>query len=88
MVEKEVRIVNKLGLHARPAVLLVKAAKRFQCDITLQKDDIAIDAKSILGVLILAAEKGSKIRIIADGPDEKEAVEVISRMFEEGFAEE
>lgn len=88
MVEKEVRIVNKLGLHARPAVLLVKVARQFQCDITLQKDDIAVDAKSILGILLLAAEKGSKIRIITDGKDEKEAIEVISRMFEEGFEEE
>ncbi len=88
MVEKEVEVVNKLGLHARPAMMLVKTASKFQSEITIIKDNMQVNAKSIMGVLVLAAEKGSKLRIVANGPDEKEAVEALAKLFAEGFGED
>ena len=87
-VEKELKIKNKLGLHARPAMLLVQAATQFQSDIKIVKGDIEVNAKSIMGVLILAAEKGSIVKVIADGPDENEAVDSIAKLFTDGFGED
>jgi len=87
-VEQEIKVTNKLGLHARPAVLLVKAASQFKSDIKLIKEDIEVNAKSIMGVLILAAEKGSTVKIIANGVDETEAIKAIIALFEEGFGED
>ncbi|MCD6417946.1 HPr family phosphocarrier protein [bacterium] len=87
MVEREVTVVNQLGLHARPAVLLVKTASQFSSDVKLSKDDIEVNAKSIMGVLILAAEKGSKVKVSAEGPDEEDAVEAIAKLFADGFGE-
>jgi len=87
-VEKEVEVVNKLGLHARPAMMLVKTASQFQSEIKIIKDNMNVNAKSIMGVLVLAAEKGSKLKIVAEGPDEKEAVEALAKLFAEGFGEE
>ena len=88
MIEREVTVVNQLGLHARPAVMLVKTASQFACDVKLHKDDMEVNAKSIMGVLILAAEKGSRVKISADGPDENEALEALAKLFTEGFGEE
>lgn len=87
MLEREVTVVNQLGLHARPAVLLVKTASQFEADIKLCKEDIEVNAKSIMGVLILAAEKGSKVKIVADGADEEQAVEAVAELFAQGFGE-
>ncbi len=87
-VERELQIINKLGLHARPAMLLVKTASKFQSSIKLVKDNVEANAKSIMGVLVLAAEKGSKIKILVDGPDEEEALEAIAKLFADGFGEE
>ncbi len=86
--EQDIKVINKLGLHARPAVLLVKTASQFKSDIKLIKDDIEVNAKSIMGVLILAAEKGSTVKIIANGVDEAEAIKSIVSLFEEGFGED
>ncbi|HDG68369.1 MAG TPA: HPr family phosphocarrier protein [candidate division Zixibacteria bacterium] len=88
MVEKEVEVVNKLGLHARPAMMLVKTASQFQSEIKIIKDNMNVNAKSIMGVLVLAAEKGSKLKIVAEGPDEEEAVEALAKLFADGFGEE
>ena len=88
MVEKEVEVINKLGLHARPAMMLVKTASQFQSDIKIIKDNMTVNAKSIMGVLVLAAEKGSKLKIVAEGPDENEAVEALAKLFADGFGEE
>ena len=87
MVEKEVTVINQLGLHARPAVLLVKTASQFSSDVKLSKDDVEVNAKSIMGVLILAAEKGSIVKISADGSDEEKAVEAVEKLFADGFGE-
>ena len=88
MKRKEVEITNKLGLHARPASLLVKLAGKFESEIQLIKDDTEINAKSILGVMMLAAGPGQRITITADGNDAQEAVDAIASLIESGFGEE
>jgi len=82
MVEKEIVIRNKSGLHARPAAVIVQKANEFQCDIFFEKDEDRVNAKSIMGVMMLAAGQGSKIRIIADGDDESDAIASISALLE------
>ena len=88
MVSKEIIVTNRLGIHARPATMLVKTAAKFRSKITIKKDDLVVDAKSIMGVLILAAQKGSKIIIEADGEDENGALEAVVKLFAEGFGED
>jgi phosphocarrier protein len=88
MKRKEVEIKNKLGLHARPASLLVKLAGKFESEIQLAKDDTEINAKSILGVMMLAAGPGQCITISAKGSDAEEAVDAIASLIESGFGEE
>ena len=88
MVERKTQVINKLGLHARPAAMLVQKASKFKSEIKLQKEDIEINAKSILSVMMLAAEVGSFVTIKAEGEDEEEAVEAIAGLFEEKFGEE
>ncbi|GAB4270350.1 MAG: HPr family phosphocarrier protein [Candidatus Rifleibacteriota bacterium] len=88
MKRKEVKIKNKLGLHARPASLLVKLASKFESEIQLAKEDTEINAKSILGVMMLAAGPGQSITISAEGPDAEEAVDAIASLVESGFGEE
>ena len=88
MKRKEVEIRNKLGLHARPASLVVKLAGKFESEIQLIKEDTEINAKSILGVMILAAGPGQRVTITADGSDELEAVDALASLIESGFGEE
>lgn len=87
MVEKEIIIRNKTGLHARPAAILVQTANKFNSDIYLEKEDDRINAKSIMGVMMLAAAEGTKIKIIAEGNDEKEASEIIASLLESNIDE-
>jgi phosphocarrier protein len=84
---KEVKIANKLGLHARPSAQLVKTAAFFNSDIYLEKDGLKVNGKSIMGVMMLAAECGSTVVISAEGPDEQEAVEAIYRLLGSEFTE-
>lgn len=88
MTEKKIQVINRLGLHARPAALLVQKASKFQSEIRLVKDEYELNAKSIMSVMMLAAEMGSFITIKAWGEDEVQAVEEIARLFEEKFGEE
>lgn len=88
MTEKKIQVINRLGLHARPAALLVQKASRFQSEIRLVKDEYELNAKSIMSVMMLAAEMGSFITIKAWGEDEVPAVEEIARLFEEKFGED
>ncbi|MFC1746340.1 HPr family phosphocarrier protein [Candidatus Riflebacteria bacterium] len=88
MYHKEVQILNTLGLHARPAALLVKTANQFKADIKLFRDDIDVNAKSILGVMMLAAGPETSLTIMANGEDEEAAVKAIAKLFEEKFGEE
>jgi phosphocarrier protein len=88
MKRKEVAIKNKFGLHARPASLLVKLAGGFTSEIQLIKDDTEVNAKSILGVMMLAAGPGNTVIITADGPDEEEAVKALADLIDSRFGEE
>lgn len=85
--ERLLEIKNKLGLHARAANLVVKTASRFRSHITLEKDGVVANAKSIMSLLMLAAGKGSKVLLRAEGEDAQEAVEEIARLVEERFGE-
>ncbi|MGD9202408.1 MAG: HPr family phosphocarrier protein [Chitinispirillia bacterium] len=85
MIEREVEVSNKLGIHARPASLIVKLASQYTSSINFIKDGESGDAKSIMNILMLAAEHKSKILIQADGPDAKTAVESIMKFFKNNF---
>lgn len=87
MIEKQVTIKNRAGLHTRPAALLVKLAGQFKSDFFINKDGFQINGKSIIGVMTLAAEKGSKIDLIFIGEDEEEASQAIVSLFDRGFDE-
>jgi phosphotransferase system HPr (HPr) family protein len=82
MVEREVIIRNRTGLHARPAAMIVQKANEFRSDIFLQRDEDRVNAKSIMGVMMLAAGEGTRIKVIAMGEDENEAVAEISRLLQ------
>jgi phosphocarrier protein HPr len=87
LISKEVEIKNKLGLHARAAAKLVHAAARFKSEIKIRKGPEEVDGKSILGILLLAAGRGTVITITADGEDEHEALAAIETLIEEKFGE-
>jgi phosphocarrier protein HPr len=87
MVEREVLIENKLGLHARPAAEVVKIAAKFNSEITICRDDLEVNGKSIMGVMMLAAEHGSTITLRAEGPDEEEAVQALTDLIRNRFRE-
>jgi phosphocarrier protein len=87
MAELSVRIVNKNGLHARPAAEIVKAAARFKSEITLRRDDLEVNGKSIMGVMMLAAECGSTLQLQANGPDADDALQAIATLIANKFGE-
>ena len=87
MAERSVQIVNKHGLHARPAAEMVKAAARYKSDITISRDDLEVNGKSIMGVMMLAAEYGASITLRADGPDAEEAIEALAVLVSSRFGE-
>ncbi|MCD6450821.1 MAG: HPr family phosphocarrier protein [Acidobacteria bacterium] len=88
MVSREVEIVNKLGLHARAAARFVQLASRFASEVKVSKDGFTVNGKSIMGILLLTAPKGSRIEISASGEDEEEAVRALSELVATGFGEE
>jgi len=87
VIERPATIVNQEGLHARPAARIVRLASRFDSDIEILKDGIAVNCKSIMGVMMLAAECGSQITIRAKGPDAEQAVEALAQLVASGFGE-
>lgn len=87
MFKGNVVLENKTGLHARPASMLVKEASKYSSQIKLMKDDKEYNAKSIMGILSMGAGKGTKLTIIADGEDEKEAVESLKALIDSNFGE-
>ena len=87
MVSKEVVINNQVGLHARPATFFIQKANEFKCSIWVEKDERRVNAKSLLGVLSLGIVKGTSVNILADGPDEEEAVASLSALIASDFAE-
>ncbi len=87
MPERTVQIVNKNGLHARPAAEIVKLAAKFQSEITIVKDDLDVNGKSIMGVMMLAAEHGSSITFRAEGPDAAQALDALAKLVSNKFGE-
>jgi phosphocarrier protein HPr len=87
MIEREVTIANKNGLHARPAAEIVKTAAKYTAEITLVRDDLEVNGKSIMGVMMLAAEYGSTLMLRADGPDAEAAVGALAKLIESKFGE-
>ena len=88
MTEQVITVSNRAGIHARPAAILVHAVKDFKASIYFEKGNDRINAKSIMGILTLAAAYKTELKIIAEGEDEKQAVELIVRLFESKFEEE
>jgi phosphocarrier protein len=88
MTERIVVVQNRAGIHARPAAMVVQETKNFSSNIYFERDKDRINAKSIMGVITLGAAYGTEIKIIAEGEDEKKAVEVLARLFETKFQEE
>ncbi|OYD13852.1 phosphocarrier protein HPr [candidate division WOR-3 bacterium JGI_Cruoil_03_44_89] len=85
---EKVTVINSLGLHARPASMLVQVASGYNSDIMLSKDGMQVNAKSIMGVMMLAAEMGAEVEIEAEGRDATEAVAAIRELFTRKFDEE
>jgi phosphocarrier protein len=88
MLRKTIKIINKLGMHARPATMIVKAANKYRSDFKIKKDDMEINGKSIMGVMTLAAEYNSEIELITDGIDEEYLMNEIVELFVSKFGEE
>ena len=87
-IEKELTIVNRLGLHARPAAMFVRIASRHRADIWMSKEGEEVNGKSIMGLMMLAAGQGSKLRIRCDGADADKAMEELEELIKAGFNEE
>jgi len=87
MVVATLTIVNKLGLHARPAALLVSTAARFESEVFFSRDDLRVNGKSIMGVMMLAAEKGATIKIEVEGADEEATLKALLEVIQSGFGE-
>lgn len=87
MVKKTATIVNKLGLHARPAAMLVSTSAKYESEVFFTKEDLRVNGKSIMGVMMLAAEKGTQLVIEADGPDEEAAIAALLEVIASGFGE-
>jgi phosphocarrier protein len=88
MTEKNVTVINRAGIHARPSAILVQTTKNFKSNIYMEKNNDRINAKSIMGIITLGASYGTELKVIAEGEDEKAAVDAIARLFESKFEEE
>jgi len=87
MLERSVVVVNEAGIHARPAAEIVKAAAKFRSEITIVRDDLEVNAKSIMGVMMLAAECGATVVIRAEGDDAQAAIDAIAELIANSFGE-
>ena len=88
MISRKFTIINRLGLHARAAAQLVQTANQFCSEVTLFKDELEVNGKSIMGILLLAAPKGTEVSVSVAGSDEEQAMLVITDLIEDGFGEE
>jgi len=88
MLQNEFLIVNKLGLHARASALFVKTASRFSSDVKLAREGVEVNGKSIMGIMMLAASKGSRVVLSVNGSDENEALQSLGELITNGFGEE
>ena len=87
MEKKDFKIINRLGLHARAAAQLVQTANRFRSEITIEKDGMEVNGKSIMGILMLAAAQGSQISVAVSGDDAQQALNAIGQLIDDGFGE-
>lgn len=87
LIQKELTVTNRLGIHARPAAQFVKTANRFECEIRVEKDEDEVNGKSILGLMMLAAGHGSVILVTTEGSDAAEAMEAIEELVKRDFEE-
>jgi phosphocarrier protein HPr len=87
MIERTVTIANRNGLHARPAAEIVKMAAKYKSEITLVRDELEVNGKSIMGVMMLAAEYGSTLLLRANGPDAEDALGALAKLIESKFGE-
>ena len=85
MVSKELTVINDSGIHARPAALIVETATKFRCNVIFIKDGMRANAKSIMNIMLLAAEPGAIIRVETEGPDEDDALAAIEALFNSKF---
>jgi len=88
MLNNEFLIINKLGLHARASALLVKTASQFKSEVKLKKESVEVNGKSIMGIMMLAAAKGTTVTLNVDGIDEEQAMQTIGELINNGFGEE
>jgi phosphocarrier protein len=88
MLKKDYLIINKLGLHARASALFVKTASRFSAEVRLAKEGVEVNGKSIMGIMMLAASKGTTVSLSVEGADEAEALQDIGDLITHGFGEE
>ena len=87
-IEKEITIVNRLGMHARPAAMFVRVASRFRCEVWVEKENEQINGKSIMGLMMLAASTGCSIEVSASGPQAVEALDALEALVANKFGEE
>lgn len=88
MLECQLKIINRLGLHARPAAMIVQTTNKFKAKIRIIKEDMEVDGKSIMGILMLAAPFGSVLKVTADGEDESQVLEGLQKIFDAKFNED
>ena len=88
MIEAEILIRNRSGLHVRAAGMFVRTATKFEANVLVSRDDLEVNGKSIMGVIMLAAEEGTTIKVKTEGPDEKEALAAITELVDNKFGEE
>ena len=88
MISKQLTILNKLGIHARPAAQFVRVASRFESDVTVEKDGDCVDGKSIMGIMMLAVGWGASIQVCIDGPDEAECLAALEKLIQDKFGED
>lgn len=87
MITKKLTVLNKLGIHARPAAQFVRVASKFQSDVTVEKDDESVDGKSIMGLMMLAVGCGAEISVTVDGEDEAETIAALEALVQSKFGE-
>ncbi|MDO5451433.1 MAG: HPr family phosphocarrier protein [Akkermansia sp.] len=88
MITKQLTVLNKLGIHARPAAQFVRVASRFQSEVSVEKDGEAVDGKSIMGLMMLAVGWGAVVNVSTEGPDEAEAMQALEELVNSKFGEE
>lgn len=88
MIERELTVRNRAGLHTRPASKIVKTASQFDSEVYLRRDNYEINGKSVIGVMTLVAEQGATLTLVVDGDDEEQAAEALTELFNDGFGEE